>query len=311
MSVAELRPPRSLWRAIHRLEQDERLDAATRAVDEGARIVARGGIGSILRGEWLGHALHPLLSDLPLGCWTAAAVLDLTTWRRGNLAAQRLVGTGLLLAAPTAATGLAEFDALRDQRSRRVALVHATGNAVAIALYFASWRARRHGHHLVGKAASMLGGMVAIGAGHLGGHLSFVLGAGSGERDGRTAAIALPEHAGADQRSPRDLGDAPTYAHAGTSDNWPTIEVVTPVMTEDQRRALRQLPHCMVESGSTRSAATADEVHTAFHFAPEELTVDNLSALSAEAARIAGAARLLYREDDPDVMRLVERVNAG
>jgi uncharacterized membrane protein len=335
MSVGELSPPRALWRIIHRLEDNETFDGATRIVDRAARVAGRRRVGSVLRGDWLGHALHPLLSDLPLGCWTAAAVLDATSWRRGNLAAQRLIGAGLLFAAPTAAAGLAEFGMLTDQRSRRVAVVHASGNAAAMGLYLVSWRARRHGHHLVGKAASTLGGVVAVGTGYLGGHLSFVLSAGSGERGGVSAPIALPEHVGdshpatfanatdSDDGRPAEVtasGSQPSTpsvelgpmdARRSGTGSWPTVEVVTPAVTDDQQRALHELPHYMAGNGSTRLRPSSDEMRTAFRFPPDELTLENLRALSAEASRIAGAARLVYREDDPDVMQLVETANAG
>src|SRR5215207_1786539 len=313
MSNVELSPPRALGRVVQRLEDDRALDGAARMVERGARIAGRGGVGSVLRGDWLGHAAHPALSDLPLGCWTAAAVLDLTAWRRGNLAAQRLVGVGLLLAVPTAAAGLAEFDTLTEQRSRRVAAVHATGNAVAMVLYLGSWRARRHGHHLVGKAASTLGGVLAIGTGYLGGHLSFVLGAGSGRRGRIRGAIALPEHAGESQptAAPRREGATATDRHAGAADAWPTVDLVTPAITDEQRKELHELPYCAAEPGSDSVPSTSAEVRTAFHFPPGELTLENLRALSAEASRIAGAARLVCRQDDPDVVQLVEEANAG
>jgi uncharacterized membrane protein len=259
-------------------------------------VVGYGGVGNALRGDWLGHALHPVLTDLPLGCWTAAAVLDLTAWRRGRQAAQRLVGVGILLAVPTAASGLAEFATLRDRRSRRVAAVHAAGNIVALGAYVASWRARRRGHQVVGAAASMLGGLLAVGTGYLGGHLSFVRGAGHGARGRPNPAIALPEHAGQPGR---------------VTDSWETVEIVTPPITPEQRTALHALPHHMVEDAANGSSPDADEAHTAFHLPPDELRLQDLRALSAEASRIAGAARLVYRGDDPAVRRLVERVNAG
>ena len=337
MSFVELSPPRALGRIIHRLEDDHKIDGAARVVDQVASVVRRGGAGSILRGDWLGHALHPLLSDLPLGCWTAAAVLDLTTGRRGNVAARRLVGSGLLFAIPTAAAGLAEFGTLTEQRSRRVAVVHATGNAIAMVFYLGSWRARRHGHHLVGKAASTLGGVLAVGTGYLGGHLSFVLGAGSGARGRIRTAIALPEHAGDTQpprtegdvvaadddqsiattagvdprRSGQGVGAAPSDRCTGTTDSWPTVEVVTPAVTDDQRKELQELPHCMAETEPSRLPPASDELRTAFRFPPAELTLENLRALSAEASRIAGAARLRCQGDDPEVARLVDQANAG
>jgi uncharacterized membrane protein len=339
MRLVELRPPRQLLRAIHRLEGDQNFDGAARVVDQAAaRVAGRSPVGSILRGDWLGHALHPVLSDLPLGCWTAAAILDLTTSRRGNPAAQRLVAAGLLSAVPTAAAGLAEFGTLTDQRSRRVAVVHAGGNVVAMGLYLLSWRARRHGHHLVGKAASTLGGVAAIGTGYLGGHLSFVLGAGSGERGRDSTAIALPAHAGEPQsETPAVAGvsedarsatsaevaaagprpsapgaqSAPTDHRVSPAESWPTVQVVTPAVTDDQQQALQELPHYVAANESDVVRPTSDEMHTAFRVPPEELTLENLRALSAEASRIAGAARLVYQEDDPDVMQLVEAANAG
>lgn len=31
----------------------------------------------LLEGRWLGHALHPMLSDVPIGPWTSSVILDL------------------------------------------------------------------------------------------------------------------------------------------------------------------------------------------------------------------------------------------
>jgi hypothetical protein len=190
----------------------------------------------------------------------------------------------------------------------------------------------------VGKAASTLGGVVAVGTGYLGGHLSFVLGAGGGERGRLSAALALPEHTETQPATPAvaDLvsGDgrpgtsgaevaagprqsapgvrpAPTARRASATGSWPIVEVVTPAVTDDQQRALQELPHFMAENGSKRLQPTSDEVHTAFRFSPDEVTLESLRALCAEASVIAGAARLVCREGDPDVMRLVEETNAS
>ncbi len=64
-----------------------------------------------LRGTWAGHALHPLLTDFPLGAWLAASFLDLFGGDATSRASRRLVGFGLLAAVPTAAAGLAEWQA--------------------------------------------------------------------------------------------------------------------------------------------------------------------------------------------------------
>src|SRR5256885_15089716 len=47
-----------------------------------ARAFAKGGRGgrqvqNFLHGTWLGHPLHAILTDVPVGAWTATLVLDL------------------------------------------------------------------------------------------------------------------------------------------------------------------------------------------------------------------------------------------
>src|SRR4051794_22600978 len=69
--------PAWLRQAIERIEGDARLDPAVERMKGVASLVGTGRRGENLRGVWLGHALHPLLTDFPLGCWMAANVLDL------------------------------------------------------------------------------------------------------------------------------------------------------------------------------------------------------------------------------------------
>lgn len=125
-----------------------------------------------LQGKWLGHAVHPLLVMMPIGSWTSATVLDLVGGRGSRDAAQRLVATGLLSAGPAAITGWAEWGGRLDQRDKRVGVVHAASNVAAVGLFAASWKARRNGNHLRGKALAIVGhGAVGLG-GFLGGHLT-------------------------------------------------------------------------------------------------------------------------------------------
>src|SRR3954468_19368941 len=124
----------------------------------------------LLRGTWLGHALHPPLTDVPIGFWTSALFLDLLGGVEARPAARKLVALGVVSALPTAVTGWAEWSAT-GAREQRVGVAHAVSNVTALALFTASWRARRREQHLRGKAL----GMVASGAlglgGYLGGHL--------------------------------------------------------------------------------------------------------------------------------------------
>ena len=170
------------------LGRDARLDAPADLLQPATRRLAAGRAGSFLRGEWLGHALHPMLTDLPIGFWTSAFVLDLIGGQSGRRASTRLIGLGLLCALPTAASGAVEWSDIDADRPRRLGVVHAAANSVAMALYYGSWRARHRGHPARGVALGIAGALAASVGGHLGGHLAYVEGMGTGER--RPAAAA-------------------------------------------------------------------------------------------------------------------------
>jgi uncharacterized membrane protein len=174
--------PNWLRGTIASLEGSDTIDRTFPTLERAAAPVSRGRAASVLRGEWLGHALHPLLTDLPLGCWVSAGMLDVFGGRRSRRSAQRLVGAGLLMVPPTVASGLSEWTMLRDPRTRRVGAVHAIGNTFVALAYYRSWRARRRGHHARGVALGLVGGGLGWLTGYLGGHLSFARGAGQGER---------------------------------------------------------------------------------------------------------------------------------
>jgi len=165
------RPP-SIVRWTLQLEGATVLDRPVKALEPVVeRLFGSGTQGSVLRGEWLGHAIHPVLTDVVLGAWTSATVLDLIGGPDSSSSAQRLIGTGLLAAAPTAWTGWAEWSAT-GPRDKRVGLVHAVTNGAAIGVYAASWMARRRGEHGTGVRLA-LAGMAATSLGaYLGGHLA-------------------------------------------------------------------------------------------------------------------------------------------
>jgi hypothetical protein len=165
------RPPR-IVRWTLRLEQATALDRPVHALEPSIRAwFGTGTRGSALRGEWLGHAAHPLLTDVVLGTWTSASLLDVLGRPDMSAAAQRLVGTGLLVAGPTAWTGWAEWSAV-GSRDKRVGLVHAVTNGVAISIYAASWFARRRGQHGTGARLALAGAAASGFAAYLGGHLT-------------------------------------------------------------------------------------------------------------------------------------------
>jgi len=146
-------------------------DMVTRYIEPG------GDLNTVLSGSWLGHPLHPLLTDVTIGAWTGAVLIDLFGGRRGAKAADKLLLVGVLSSAPTALSGLSDWSTI-DQGSQRVGVVHAAGNATANALFLASYVSRKRGRRMRGRALALLGLGVAAGAGFLGGDLSYRRGAG-------------------------------------------------------------------------------------------------------------------------------------
>ena len=131
-----------------------------------------GGAGrSVLAGRWLGHSLHPLLTDFPLGFWASASWLDLVGGAPARPATQRLVASGLLFAVPTAAAGLSDWSRL-SRMDQRVGLVHAQLNTLAAVLYGSSYVARRRGSPGMATVLGVLGGLSATAGGFFGGHLT-------------------------------------------------------------------------------------------------------------------------------------------
>ncbi|HET9501156.1 MAG TPA: DUF2231 domain-containing protein [Marmoricola sp.] len=137
------------------------------------RLVADPERRDLLQGRWLGHGVHPLLTDVPLGMWMSAHALDALGGHRARPAATLLVGLGLGAAAPTAVTGLAEWADI-GRRDQRVGAVHALSNLTATACYAASLSARLQGRHRAGMVRALAGGAAALVGGYLGGHLTEV-----------------------------------------------------------------------------------------------------------------------------------------
>jgi uncharacterized membrane protein len=165
-----------------RLESVDALDAPAQTAATTVRGLIPPGTQrkDVLSGAWLGHALHPLLTDVPIGTWTSALVLDWVGGADSRTAADRLLLTGLLSAGAVFATGWSDYvDAEpRSATVRRSGLVHAAANGTAAMLMAASYVARKRGARGRGKLLS-LAGSAALGAGGwLGGHLSYTLGAG-------------------------------------------------------------------------------------------------------------------------------------
>jgi nitrite reductase/ring-hydroxylating ferredoxin subunit/uncharacterized membrane protein len=159
---------------LDQIESRTSLDATSKVLQRVvARVLRNQRVRGLLSGTALGHPLHPTLTDLPIGCAISSAILDLSG--QAPAASRRLLGTAVVLAAPTALAGWSDW-LDTEGAEQRVGLVHAVGNIAGLSLLSFSWRQRRRG--ATGKAVAAAGlGLMSL-SGWLGGHLSFGMGVG-------------------------------------------------------------------------------------------------------------------------------------
>jgi uncharacterized membrane protein len=166
---------------VAKLESDETLDGLGQTAGRTVRqLVGNGAVKDVLSGAWLGHPLHPILTDIPIGVWTSSVLLDWTGGKNSRAASDRLILIGLLAAGATAASGWSDWADSEQEHAevRRSGLVHAAANATAVALMLSSYSARKRGARGRGKLLSLAGSSALGAGGWLGGHLTYTLGAG-------------------------------------------------------------------------------------------------------------------------------------
>ncbi|MFC5996995.1 Rieske 2Fe-2S domain-containing protein [Pseudonocardia hispaniensis] len=130
------------------------------------------GVLDLLHGRWLGHALHPALSDVPIGLWGASVLLYVfgQTWP-----AVLLSLAGIASAVPTIATGVADL-LVTDGHDRRMGTLHGILMSLATLVQIASPVAYFLGSPLVAGILAAVSFVITIGGAFFGGHL--VLGRG-------------------------------------------------------------------------------------------------------------------------------------
>lgn len=129
-----------------------------------------------LYGTWLGHPLHPMMTDLPIGFWTSSMVCDVAGKKK---AADLMLQLGTVSAVATAVTGVAQWHDLQEMKEpRRVGMLHAMLNVAATSCYGVSWGLRNQQARSSAQVFSSAGFALATAGGLLGGDLSYRLGIG-------------------------------------------------------------------------------------------------------------------------------------
>ncbi len=163
---------------ISALDKQKWLDTVGVALD-GVAKVAFDSLGPVskkvedlLHGTYIGHPVHPVLTDVPIGAWTMVIALDAADMEDG---ADYALNIGLVGALGAAISGIADWRYTKGT-VRRVGTAHALFNVSATALYALSSYQRYQGNRTSGKMLSNIGYACVMAGGFLGGDLAYTLG---------------------------------------------------------------------------------------------------------------------------------------
>jgi nitrite reductase/ring-hydroxylating ferredoxin subunit/uncharacterized membrane protein len=156
---------------VDRLENATFLDPVVNLLRDLANTVIQPqALRDVLHGVPIGHPVHPVAVQVPIGAWVSASILDFVPGQQR--AAAILTGAGVVSALPAVVSGYADWSQLHEQQMR-VGLVHATANALAEGCYVVSLGHRLRGRRVRGKAWALAGLSIVGFGGLLGGHLAY------------------------------------------------------------------------------------------------------------------------------------------
>jgi nitrite reductase/ring-hydroxylating ferredoxin subunit/uncharacterized membrane protein len=197
-----------------------------------------------LHGVWLGHPLHPVFTDVPIGAWTTGLVLDAVAAANDDRAMERAadvaIAVGLAGAAAAAVTGLTDWSETSGT-SRRTGLVHGLLNIAATTLYATALVLRRNGARPSGQTCAIAGYGIAAGAAWFGGDLVYAQRIGVNHAD-----VEAPESFTPVARSEEVPDNSMTRARKDDVD----------VLIVRQRRRLCALAHPCAHLGGPLSEGT-------------------------------------------------------
>ncbi len=227
-------------RLVDRIGRSSVLDPLSNAVQPAVQRALDGTgpfapLKDLLHGRQLGHSLHAVVTDVPVGAWTLAAVFDAFELAGRNEfvpAADVAVGFGMLGGVLAVATGYAEWSDTTGQ-PKRLGMAHALANTLGFGAYAVSLFLRRGGRRRAAIACA-LGGYTAISfAAYLGGELS--TGLQIGVKHTVTPKFPLPDFTPVLAESA--LSDEPVHVDVGgvpvllSRDTQGTIHAVSGVCT--------------------------------------------------------------------------------
>lgn len=149
-------------------------------------------IQNLLNGTWLGHPLHPLMTDGPVGAWTVVIVLDIIAWISGKSslrpAGEIALVVGLVAALGAAVTGATEWkDTYGGER--RIGLLHGLMMLTTTVIFAVSLVLHLTGPWEVGVVIGFVGYLLLAAGAFFGGIEVFDLGYGVNH----TAFIHAPD----------------------------------------------------------------------------------------------------------------------
>lgn len=133
-------------------------------------------IRDLLNGRWLGHPLHAVLTDAPIGILFLVIPFDLAG-QPGAAATKAILLIGILTMLAAAAAGLADYSDT-DGTARERATLHGTLMVVALLLYVVSFVLRQGESPALTAAIafSILGFLVIAAGAFVGGDIVYVFG---------------------------------------------------------------------------------------------------------------------------------------
>jgi uncharacterized membrane protein len=163
----------------HRIADTTAIDTVADPARSSAydKLVAPPAVDDLLGGAWLGHRVHPIAVQAPLGAWFMAVLLDLVDGEKHAAAVDTLLATGCVAALPSIVAGAHDM-ATTTGGQTRVAIVHAGVMDVSLGLFTGAWIKHRRGDRRAARRWAITGAAVAGAGAYLGGHLVYRMGVG-------------------------------------------------------------------------------------------------------------------------------------